>query len=67
MSLHDIPKSSGGRHEHGVDVGFAEQGHRGVDSGRNVDFGGLLDLALVAGLNVPFDVGFEGGPPEAVK
>jgi len=26
-----------------------------------------MDLALVAGLNVPFDVGFRGWPPEAVK
>jgi len=26
-----------------------------------------MDLALVAGLNVPFDVGFEGWPPEAVE
>ena len=32
-----------------------------------MDFGGLMDLALVAGLNVPFDIGFEGWPPEVVK
>ena len=38
-----------------------------MSTGGNADFGGLTDLALVAGLNVPFDIGFEGWPPEAVE
>jgi hypothetical protein len=55
------------RHVHCVDVDFVEQ-HRGVvDGGRKSDFRGLADLALVAGLDEPFDVGFERGPPEAIE
>ena len=38
-----------------------------IDGGWKADFGGLADLALVTCSNVPFNVGFEGWPPEAVE
>ena len=52
---------------HGVDVGFAEEGSGKRDNGRDADLGGLSELALVTGVDIPFDVAVEGGPPEAIE
>ena len=52
---------------HCIDVNLIEEGHRVIDSRWKPDFGGLVDLALVTSLNVPFHVGVECRPPEAVK
>ena len=46
---------------------LVEERHRVFDGGWKADFGGLVDLALVTCLNVPFNVSFEGWPPEAVE
>jgi len=54
-------------HEHGVNVYLVKERRRGVDDGRKSDLCCLPDLALVASLNIPFHVGLEGGPPEAVE
>ena len=46
---------------------LVEERRRVVDGGWKADFGGLADLALVTSSNVPFNIGFEGWPPEAVE
>src|SRR5258707_11711028 len=53
VSLDDVAKSRGQGHEHGVDVHFAKEGCWSSNSGRYADFSSLLELALVAGVNVP--------------
>lgn len=54
--LNDVAEASGGRHQHCVDIRFAEEGRRGGDCWRDVDFGGLSNLALVAGGNVLLNI-----------
>ena len=44
-----------------------EEGGRNSDSGWDADFSGLTELALVAGVDVPFDVLFQCWPPEPIK
>ncbi len=51
---------------HGVDVNLVEERSRNGDDRGNVDFSGLLELTLVTGVDVPFDVMIERGPPEAI-
>ena len=65
--MNDVAIARSERHEHGVNVGFAEEGCWLDDSGRNADTCSLADLTLMASLNVPLDVRLEGRPPEAVK
>jgi len=55
------------QHEHGVDMSSVEQWCRSLDGGWKLDLCSLTNLALVAGLNIPFYVGLKGRPPEAVK
>ena len=52
---------------HGVDMELVEEGCWVVDSGQKLYFGGLSDLALVAGLHIPFHVGVESRPPEMIQ
>ena len=54
-------------HVYGVDVNFVKKQCGRVDSGREVDLGGLADLAQVACPDIPFGVRFESWPPEAIK
>jgi len=65
--LCDVPVSSCMQHEHGVNVYLAKERHRGVDNRQKLDLCCLLDLALVASLNVPFHVSLKGRPPEVVE
>jgi len=67
MCLNDIPKASGMRHIHGVNVDFVEKRRRRVDGRWEADLGGLADLAQVTCLDVPLDVRLEGWPPEVVE
>ena len=55
-SLHDVTEASCRRHKHGVNVCFAKEGYRNGDSRRDPDFGGLAELALVAGGDVLSDI-----------
>ena len=65
--MDDVAKASSRWHEHGVDVKFAEEWGWSIDGGRDVDFGVLVKLTLMTGLNVPLDVAFEIWPPDTIK
>jgi hypothetical protein len=65
--LHDVLKSGGVGHKHSIDINFAEEVGRDRDSWWNLNFGRFAQLALVACFYVPFDVVFEGWPPEPVE
>jgi hypothetical protein len=54
-------------HVHGVDLNLVEERCGVIDSGWKLDFGGLVDLALVTSLNIPLHVSVKCRPPEAVK
>jgi len=65
--LGDVMEAAGRGHKCSVNIEFAEKWGGDCDGGRNVDLGGLVKLALMAGGDVPFDILLEGGPPEVVK
>ena len=65
--LYDIPETRGRWHEHCIDVGFAEEWCRSGDGGQYVDFGGLMQLALVAGGNVLLNISSKRRPPKPVQ
>ena len=65
-SLSDVPKAMCRWPGHSVDIDFAEKGCWDSDSGRNANFGSLMQLALMAGIDKPHDFLLEGGPPEVV-
>jgi hypothetical protein len=44
-----------------------EEGGGSINGGWDADFGGLLDLTLMARLDVPLDVGVKHWPPESVE
>src|SRR5258708_37501118 len=67
MSLDNVAETGGRWHEHRVDVGFAKEGCREGNRGRDEDFSSLVKLALVASIDVPFDVLLESRPPESVE
>jgi len=56
MCLDNIAEARGERQEHGVDIGFVKEGRGDSNSGWNADLGGLSELALVTGFDVPFGV-----------
>ena len=64
--MDDVAETAGRSHVHGVDVGLAEKRSGSGNDRRNVDFGSLLELTLVAGTDIPFDVAFQRRPPEAI-
>ena len=64
--LYDVTEASSRRHEHGVDVCFAEEGSGNGDSGRNPDFGGLAELVLMSGSDVLPDIVSNRRPPKAI-
>ncbi len=66
-SLDNVVETGGRGHEHRVDVGFAKEGCREGNHGRDEDFSSLAKLALVASIDVPFDVLLESRPPETVE
>ncbi len=53
-------------HVHSVDVCLATECHWQVDGWWQSDLRHLVELALMAGLNIPFNVAVEQWPPEAV-
>src|ERR1700677_73336 len=65
--LNDVSKTACVRHEHCVDVGFAEEGCWRGDSGWDPDFRCLADLALVTRFDVPPNVVSERRPPKAIE
>src|SRR5882762_1643790 len=67
MGLDNVVKASGRSHEHGVDIYLAEEGSGNGDARSDADFGGLPELALMTGTDVPLDVLIDGRPPEAVS
>src|SRR6266404_1151159 len=67
VGLDDVVKASGRSHEHGIDIYLAEEGSGSRDARGNADFGGLLELTLMTGTDVPLDVLIDGRPPEAVS
>lgn len=65
--LDNVAEARGKWHEHGVDVSFTEEGCTDGNCWRNADLGGLANLTLVAGVDVPLDVLFQQGPPEVIE
>jgi hypothetical protein len=55
-SLNNVSEATCMGHEHGIDVGFAKEGCQRGDSGWDLDFRCLADLAFVAGLDVPSNI-----------
>jgi hypothetical protein len=54
--LNDIAIARRVGHEHSINIGFTEQWCRSHDCGWDVDLSGLVDLALMAGSDVPLHV-----------
>jgi hypothetical protein len=54
--LDDVVVAGRVGHEHSIDVGFTKQWRRSRDCGWDVDLSGLVDLALVAGSDVPLHI-----------
>ena len=67
MGLDNVAVSSGGWHEHSVDVYFMEEGGWDGDGQRDSDFGCLADLTLVARCDVLLDIEGNHGPPKVVE
>ena len=64
--LCDVTEASSRRHEHGVNVRFAEEGSGNGDSRRNPDFGSLAELALMSGIDILSDIVNNRRPPKAI-
>jgi hypothetical protein len=67
MSLDNVSKTTGGSHVHGINIGFAEEGSRNGNDRGDADFHDLMKLALVAHVDIPFDVVVKSWPPEMVE
>ncbi len=67
LCLHNVAETGGGRHQHGINVCFTEEGCRDGNCWWDTNLGGLAKLALMAGGDVLFDVISKGRPPELVK
>ena len=52
------------RHNHDINMNFGKQSAHDRNSQGDVQLGSLVNLALVASLDVPFDVINQHGPPE---
>jgi hypothetical protein len=65
--LRDVSKSGSAGHKHSININFAEEVGGDRNSRWNLNFGCFAQLALVACFYVPFDIVFEGWPPEPVE
>ena len=65
--LDDIPVASRLGHDHGVEVGLAEETTYDRHGRRDVEAARLANLAFVAGSYEPFDIVDQHRPPEAEK
>jgi hypothetical protein len=66
VGLSDVLEAVSQWPDHGVDIDLVEKRCWDGNSGRDVNLGGLMQLALVAGVDKPSDVLLEQGPPEAI-
>ena len=64
-SLDDLAVATGSWHNHSIDMGFVKQSAHDRNSWGNVQFSGLVNLAFVAGADVPLHVYDQPRPPEA--
>jgi hypothetical protein len=53
--LDAVTEARGKRHEHGVYTGLAKERCRDGNGGWDADSGGLVELALMTGSDVPLD------------
>lgn len=67
MCLHNIPEARGRWHKHCVNIDLAKKQHGGVDREWEANVGSLANLALMTGVDKPFDIVLEGWPPESVE
>ena len=67
MSLNDVLETNGRSRVHGVNVGFVKEGSGNRNSGRNMDFGGLLELALMTSIDVPLHIAVKSGAPKVIE
>ena len=64
-SLDDVVVATGLRHNHSIDIDFVKQSTHDKNSQGDVQFGGLVNLIFVAGVDVPCDIIDQHRPPEA--
>ena len=67
VGLYDIPETCGGWHEHCINVCFVKKQCRSGNGGWYADFGGLVQLALMACGNVLLNISSKRGPPKPVQ
>ena len=65
--LDDIAEARSKGHEHGVNINLVKEGSRKVDNRRDVNLGGLMKLAFMTSVNIPFYILLQRRPPEAIK
>ena len=65
--LDNIAEASSDRHKYCIDVDLLEERCRNSNSREYVDFGGLVELALITDSSILFDVVFDRQPLEVVK
>ena len=64
-SLDDLAVATRSWHNHSTHMGFVKQSAHDRNSWGNVQLGGLVNLAFVAGADVPFDDVDQPRPPKA--
>ncbi len=65
--LNNVLEARGMWHVYSVDIRFAKERCRQVDGWQQSGLHRLVELALMAGLDIPFNVAVERRPPEAVS
>lgn len=63
--VNDVSESASERHDHRVDMNFAEEGRGIRNGGRDVDIRALSDLTLMTRFYEPFDIIAHTRPPES--
>jgi hypothetical protein len=65
--LGDVMKATNWWYEHGINIYLLKDRGRNGNGGWNANLRHLVELALVASADVPFDILLKGRPPKPVK